>query len=149
MRKNFSRKRQTIYTALCSTRSHPSAEMIYTALKPENPDLSLATVYRNLRDFCADGTAVSLGVINGHERFDADTSPHSHFVCRGCGRVYDIEEAYPQQRMQALSERYAYSFESCEIVFTGMCADCMNGENDAQQENSKLIQKHNLGGYLS
>ena len=57
--------------------------MIYTALKPENPDLSLATVYRNLRDFCADGMAVSLGVINGHERFDADTSPHSHFVCRG------------------------------------------------------------------
>lgn len=133
MRKNFSRKRQTIYAALCSTQSHPSAEMIYTALKPENPDLSLATVYRNLRDFCAEGTAVSLGVINGHERFDADTSPHSHFVCRGCGRVYDIDEAYPHKRMRELEEQYGYSFESCEIVFTGTCKDCLNSEISLKQ----------------
>lgn len=131
MRKNFSRKRQLIYHALCSSHQHPSAEMLYTALKPENPDLSLATVYRNLRDFCADGTAVSLGVINGHERFDADTMRHSHFVCKSCGTVYDVEEAFSDGHMQALGEKYGHSFLSCEVVFSGTCKHCCSVQPQA------------------
>ncbi|MBR4888872.1 MAG: transcriptional repressor [Clostridia bacterium] len=124
MRKNFSRKRQVIYQALCSTKEHPSAEMLYTSLKPENPDLSLATVYRNLREFCADGTALTLGVINGHERFDGDTSRHSHFVCKSCGAVHDVEEAFPLNYMQAMEEKYGHEFEECELLFSGTCGPC-------------------------
>ena len=44
----FSKKRAAIYDCLCGTKTHPSADWIYQQLLPEFPDLSLATVYRNL-----------------------------------------------------------------------------------------------------
>ena len=44
-----SETRDRIYELLCASNMHPSAEMIYYALKDENPSLSLGTVYRNLR----------------------------------------------------------------------------------------------------
>ena len=43
-----SKKRDAILSCLCNTDTHPSAEWIYHQLKPQIPDLSLATVYRNL-----------------------------------------------------------------------------------------------------
>ena len=48
--KNF-RKRAAILECLQQTDLHPSAEWIFTQLKPTYPDLSLGTVYRNLTLF--------------------------------------------------------------------------------------------------
>ena len=43
-----SRQREMIYQYLLTTQEHPSAEMVYHALREEVQGLSLATVYRNL-----------------------------------------------------------------------------------------------------
>ena len=50
-----SRKRDAILACVCSTDTHPTAEWVYTQLKPDIPDLSLGTVYRNLGDVPARG----------------------------------------------------------------------------------------------
>ena len=39
-----SRKRDAILACVCSTDTHPTAEWVYTRLKPDIPDLSLGTV---------------------------------------------------------------------------------------------------------
>ena len=54
----YSKKRTAVYDVLSSTKSHPTAEWIYNRLKPEIPDLSLATVYRNLAQLEADGKII-------------------------------------------------------------------------------------------
>ena len=46
--RKHSHKRDAILECLRCTTSHPTAEWVYTQLKPTIPDLSLATVYRNL-----------------------------------------------------------------------------------------------------
>ena len=51
--KKFSRKREAILTCLHGTTCHPTAEWVYQQLKPQFPDLSLGTVYRNLAAFKA------------------------------------------------------------------------------------------------
>ena len=61
-RHNKSKQRQAIFDVLCASKEHPSAEMIYTALKPQYPSLSLGTVYRNLSFFQQQGLAVSVGL---------------------------------------------------------------------------------------
>ena len=86
----YSKKREAILTAIRSSDAHPSAEWIYHTLKSTHPDLSLGTVYRNLLFFQQNGTIQSVGVVNGQERFDAVTAPHSHFVCTSCGAVIDL-----------------------------------------------------------
>ena len=47
----YSKKREAILNAIQSTKCHPSADWVYQTLKPEHPDLSLGTVYRNLEFF--------------------------------------------------------------------------------------------------
>ena len=88
--RKHSRKRDAILECLRCTTSHPTAEWVYTQLKPTIPDLSLATVYRNLAMFKDEGMIDSVGVYNGLERFDFRTDPHAHFICRICGAVSDI-----------------------------------------------------------
>ena len=54
VRKN-SKKRQALLDALCASHEHPTAEMLYNALKPMIPELSLGTVYRNLGVLVEEG----------------------------------------------------------------------------------------------
>ena len=82
--RRYSPKREAILECLRSTDSHPAAEWVYAQLKPSIPDLSLATVYRNLGQFRKDGTIQVIGNVDGEERYDGDISPHSHFICRSC-----------------------------------------------------------------
>ena len=54
--KRYSRQRELIYETLKHTKEHPTAEMLYQWLKPENPNLSLGTVYRNLNLLADEGS---------------------------------------------------------------------------------------------
>ena len=67
------KKRNAIYECLCSTDTHPSAEMVHEMLHAEHPDISLATVYRNLAKFKTEGTISSVATVKGVERFDANS----------------------------------------------------------------------------
>jgi len=123
--KKFSRKRNAILGALRASKEHPTAEMLYAQLKPEYPDLSLGTVYRNLAMFKEEGTALSVGVVDGQERFDGWTEPHSHFICEGCGSVSDIECKAGDGLCEAVSERFGVRATRYELTFRGLCAACM------------------------
>lgn len=124
-RENFSRKRSAILRVLQETDCHPTADWVYGKLKPKYPNLSLGTVYRNLKKFCETGKANSIGVINGQERFDGILSPHSHFICEKCGRIYDVRETYfDTTRMESLSARHGHVILKAETTFYGVCTSC-------------------------
>ena len=114
-----------ILNTLQETTVHPTADWVYAKLKPRYPDLSLGTVYRNLKKFCETGKAVSVGVIDGQEHFDARTEPHAHFVCRRCGAVLDVpEDFFRREELDRLSRRFHLQVESARVVFEGLCPAC-------------------------
>ena len=116
---------------VCAARPAIPAEWVYNQLKPTIPDLSLATVYRNLAMFKAEGTIDSVGVYNGLERFDFRTDPHAHFICRVCGAVSDINWLeLPADTLQEVEQQTGASVETCRIAVSGVCAACM--KKDAQ-----------------
>ncbi len=124
-REHFSRKRQAILDALRDTGSHPTAEGLYAQLKPLYPDLSLGTVYRNLGRLRENGQTVSLGVISGHERFDADTAPHAHLVCERCGAVVDVPARMPgREEFARVSQETGCVAQTVSLTFRGLCPDC-------------------------
>ena len=84
------RKRNAILACLRGTTCHPSAEKLYQMLQQEHPDISLATVYRNLALFKSQGIIASVATVGGVERFDGNIEPHVHFICSGCGAVLDV-----------------------------------------------------------
>ncbi len=125
-KQNYSRKREAILNAIKSTSIHPTAEWVYQTLKPVYPDLSLGTVYRNLAQFKNDGVIVSVGTVNGQERFDGNTEPHTHFICSSCGAVIDISgEFVPSAVKDAIAKEYCVRVDSTDVQFHGLCSECL------------------------
>lgn len=120
-----SKKRDAILSCLCNTDTHPSAEWIYHQLKPQIPDLSLATVYRNLALFQREGRIISVGVVQNLERFDASVHPHAHFVCTKCGCVLDLPGLHlPQELEQEAARIVAGQVRRSMLCFEGLCPTC-------------------------
>jgi Fur family peroxide stress response transcriptional regulator len=122
--RKHSKKRDAILRVLQSTTAHPGAQWVYDQLKSSIPDLSLATVYRNIALFQKEGAVLSVGVIDGEERFDAHVTPHPHFICACCGSIID----FPCQDMELLKavtdNREGFRIDHRKTVFTGLCAGC-------------------------
>ena len=119
------RKRDAILTCLRETDAHPSADWVYARLKPQIPDLSIGTVYRNLSLFKEQGLIVSMGTVNGVERFDGNVNPHVHFICTSCGKVEDLPQMeVPQALCSTAASQTGGKVNSCQLTFTGSCSDC-------------------------
>ena len=87
----YSRQREAIRNRLAGRLDHPTAETLYAELKNDYPNLSLATVYRNLKQMAENGEIGSFSTESA-TRYDPNTMPHSHFFCKKCGCVLDIDE---------------------------------------------------------
>ncbi len=126
----FSKKRQAILDCLRSTDSHPTAEWIYRTLKPSYPDLSLATVYRNLGEFEEAGQIISVGVVDGQKRYDGNILPHAHATCSLCGTIYDLHSLPDTARMiAAVTKETGIKVTETSLSFRGVCADCRDHES--------------------
>ena len=124
------RKRDAILSCLRSTESHPSADWVYERVKQDIPDISLATVYRNLSLFKEQGLIQSLGTVQGVERFDGNTAPHVHYICTGCGRVVDLPGlSVPEEMNHAAELESGGRVAACQLTFTGTCGTCAQNEN--------------------
>ncbi|QEY34538.1 transcriptional repressor [Caproiciproducens galactitolivorans] len=125
-KQNYSRKREAILKAIRSTTIHPTAEWVYQNVKPEYPDLSLGTVYRNIAQFKKDGTILSVGIVNGQERYDGNVNPHTHFVCSCCGAVIDIPGSFISSSTNSeIAEKFHVRVDSSEVLFRGICSNCL------------------------
>ena len=121
------RKRDAILEYLRGTKAHPSAETIYTDLKPQIPDLAMGTVYRNLTHFKELGLVSSVATVRGVERFDANTEPHIHFICSDCDAVIDLMEMQiPGTLQSTASQCCGGRADVCNLSFTGVCRSCLS-----------------------
>ena len=119
------RKRDAILDCIRTTKVHPSAEWVFSQLKPMIPDLSLGTVYRNLSLFRQQGKIISVGTVHGVERFDGNVNPHVHFICTGCGAVLDLEEmTVPDSLTVQAAGCTGGAVLECNLSFTGTCETC-------------------------
>ena len=131
-----SKKRDAILDCIRQTKSHPTAEWVYQQLKPVYPDLSLGTVYRNMAMFREEGVIQSIGVVDGLERYDFNTAPHTHFICTGCGQVSDLEQIVLPDDILTQMEGLDYQIFQYQLQFTGICSQCRQ-KSRIFQENTK------------
>lgn len=121
MTTRFSQQRERIYKAVCASKEHPSAQMIYDTLRPELPHLSLGTVYRNLHQLAQEGRLVEIG--GPTARFDAVLRPHTHIRCRRCQRLIDTDWPYDAALDRAAAAK-GWSIQDHELIFNGICPAC-------------------------
>lgn len=109
-----------VYEYLSGTKSHPTAEEIYTALLPNMPTLSKTSVYNTVKLLVDSGMSKNITIDGMQTRYDADISVHGHFLCKRCGKVYDFNI---NENLGA--ELDGFNVEFKEVYFGGICRDCM------------------------
>lgn len=120
----YSRQREAIKNFLVSTNSHPTADTVYMHVREEFPNISLGTVYRNLNLLADLGEATKITTPDGADRFDAITKPHSHFCCKKCGSILDMEIPNLDELNAYASKVFDGEVEGHTIFFYGICGNC-------------------------
>lgn len=87
----FTRQRASIFRALASTTSHPTADELLTFVRDEDPNVSLATIYNTLDVLTDSGLCRRMPGASASSacRYDADTDSHVHLVADS-GEILDI-----------------------------------------------------------
>ena len=113
---------------------HPTAEWVFQRVREEFPQVSLATVYRNIGQLLDQGELATVGVVNGQERFDGNTKPHTHFICRQCGAVLDLPaQPHDPSLDQVAQAAMGGIVQGHQLTFYGSCRDCAQAAEREKQ----------------
>jgi Fur family ferric uptake transcriptional regulator/Fur family peroxide stress response transcriptional regulator len=122
-------QRKIIYDIIKNTDTHPTADWIYEKARTYIPNISLGTVYRNLKILQEEGLIIEIN--DGRQsRFDARTDRHYHFRCVKCERIYDIDLDMMNINvdLKYLSKK-GFKIDKVNIDIEGICPKCVKGAN--------------------
>jgi Fur family ferric uptake transcriptional regulator/Fur family peroxide stress response transcriptional regulator len=108
---------------LAEVGGHQSADELVAALRAAGYPHARTTVYNALQDLARAGLVREAPVAAGALRYEADTSPHYHFVCRNCGLIINVPisedvhvpEAPPIEGVEV---------DTVDIIYRGTCQQC-------------------------
>lgn len=120
----YSQQRENIKIGLEKFCIHPSAEELYIKLKPQNPNLSLATVYRNLNQLAETGDIKRIDGLSGQVHYDHNTSEHFHIICIECGKIMDLPPEMSSSLKEILGNQSKFEILSYDILVKGLCEKC-------------------------
>jgi Fe2+ or Zn2+ uptake regulation protein len=120
-----------ILELLHETHAHYTPEELLEALRERGKPLSIATLYQNLAKLAEAGLIARFVGPDGHTRYDVNTEPHHHLVCRICGRMVDVGVEGPLGRLRpkALFEEeeadvVEWRVDDVHLEFHGVCPAC-------------------------
>ena len=119
-----SRQRELVLQTVRENRVHPTAEQVYSILREKEPNISLATVYRNLQFLADNGSLLKLSVAGTPDRFDGDVASHCHIVCERCSRLTDIASSYDSISDEHVAKQSGYRIKGHSLMFYGICPEC-------------------------
>ena len=123
----FTEQRAAVYRFLVGTDVHPTADDVFTSVRHDIPDISLATVYKSLETLVGCGLATKLTYGDGSARYDGRTDPHHHARCLQCGKVMDVPTNIDAQNLIGVMPPVAgFAVEGYRLELVGYCSDCQN-----------------------
>ena len=116
-------QRVFIMNYLLENKIHPTADMIFNELYVKMPTLSRTTVYNTLKLLVEEKAVQMITIDEKNVRYDADTSRHAHFKCKGCGGVFDIITS--EVDAITVKESEEFIIDDVQIYCHGYCKKCM------------------------
>lgn len=123
-------QRHAVLEYLLTTHTHPTADEIYRALEGKFPNMSVATVYNNLRILKELGLVRELTYGDDSSRFDSGPDEHYHIICEECGKIVDFH--YPTlDEIEALAEKVSgFEISHHRMELYGVCEECATARTD-------------------
>ena len=120
----YSKQREKIKNIVCDSNSHPNADWIFRETKKEIPNISLGTVYRNLKQLEKSGQIKSIHN-GGSVRYDGNVKKHNHLRCTVCDDLIDIQIAH-DVLYNSVINRYNFKVDEIELTIIGRCEKHLN-----------------------
>ncbi|WP_341300416.1 peroxide-responsive transcriptional repressor PerR [Lysinibacillus sp. FSL H8-0500] len=117
-------QRHAILEYLIQSMAHPTADEIYKALEGKFPNMSVATVYNNLRVFREVGLVKELTYGDASSRFDFVTNDHYHMICECCGKIVDFHYPGLDEIEHFASQVTGFDVHSHRLEIYGTCPSC-------------------------
>lgn len=118
-------QKQAVLDWVKSRKDHPTAQEIYEGVKQGLPNISFATVYRNLNALAQEGQINEVQFVDHVKRYESETHPHQHFICQKCTRIVDMELSELLNVPQVASKMKCHKVESFHLELIGTCAACI------------------------
>ncbi|GKV65092.1 MULTISPECIES: peroxide-responsive transcriptional repressor PerR [Sporosarcina] len=117
-------QRHAILEYLITSHTHPTADEIYKALEADFPNMSVATVYNNLRVFQNSGLVKELTYGDASSRFDFVTHDHYHIICDDCGKIVDFHHPGLEEVERLAAHVTGFKVNSHRLEVYGTCPEC-------------------------
>jgi Fur family ferric uptake transcriptional regulator len=117
-------QRRVILEELRKDRTHPSADELYVRVRRRLPDISMATVYRNLDILSEHGLIRRMWEGGGPRRYDGVTDDHYHVTCERCGRIGDVPLGAVNGFLNKARRVSDFEVKGYRLEFYGFCPGC-------------------------
>ena len=125
-----SKQRDTILRVVMNSNDHPRADWVYDQVRREIPNISMGTVYRNLKSLAKSGEIRQLDLADGTSRFDGNNDSHYHFRCERCGCIFDLDEPIDQSISQRVAKNTGFKVYRQRMELIGLCNACQVNAHD-------------------
>ena len=127
-------QRSLVLEAVKTLKCHATADDVYQKVHGTHPNISKATVYRNLNQLAEAGEIFQLEIPGDPDRYDPVTDGHNHLKCTKCSRIFDIDLKINRQIMESLLSQTAgqsgFEITGHYIVFKGLCPNCKSSSQN-------------------
>ena len=118
-----SRQRDAILDYVKLSVEHPTADMVYEAVKQSIPNISLGTVYRNLNQLVDEGFITVVETSDKKVHYEGNLNEHIHLLCKNCCNITDV---FIQNQVPDVFKETGFLIQSQKTVYYGICKNCLN-----------------------
>ncbi len=105
---------------------HTDTDSVIRAVRAELPDVSHQTVYDSLNALTAAGLVRRIQPSGSVARYESRVGDnHHHVVCRSCGVIADVDCAVGEAPCLTASDDLGFAIDEAEVIYWGLCPDCI------------------------
>jgi Fur family transcriptional regulator, ferric uptake regulator len=105
---------------------HATPDQVHAKVAETAAGVNISTVYRTLELLEEVGLVTHTHLSHGAPTYHAATErQHVHLVCRGCGRIDEVEPAVMSEVARTLRHDVGFQVDVGHISFFGLCLECV------------------------
>ena len=107
---------------------HLTCEKIHEIVSKENPNIGIATVYRNMQLFEELDIVIKLNLDDGVARYELknfdNQHQHHHLICLNCAKLIEVKEDLLGALEKEIEKETGFEIHDHVLKFYGYCSDC-------------------------
>ena len=99
---------------------HINIDDLYKKVRSLFPNISLATLYKNINLMLDNKLLTEVNVKNSKTLYEITKDSHAHMHCEKCGKVYDVDLDFDKISI----EKDGFILKDTQVIFNGICKNC-------------------------